>query len=124
MGNVQARRRIKASDFDYLAKNTNFLTLEVGGMAQPPWLKAAHKHTPVDKERKIQAKAVQKFSSCRWQKASSPRSPRRIQGDKWRRMTSLRFSTLPSLQGRCVSHVIENENFCNKFQIHGKLNMS
>ena len=50
MGNAQARRRIKASDFDYLAKNTNFLTLEVGGMAQPPWLKAAHKHTPVDKE--------------------------------------------------------------------------
>ena len=31
MGNAQARRRIKASDFDYLAKNTNFLTLEVGG---------------------------------------------------------------------------------------------
>ena len=29
MGNAQARRRIKASDFDYLAKNTNFLTLEV-----------------------------------------------------------------------------------------------
>jgi len=30
MGNAQARKRIKASDFDYLAKNTNFLTLEVG----------------------------------------------------------------------------------------------
>ena len=29
MGNAQARKRIKASDFDYLAKNTNFLTLEV-----------------------------------------------------------------------------------------------
>lgn len=56
MGNAQARRRIKASDFDYLAKNTNFLTLEVGGMAQPPWLKAAHKHTPVDKEEKFKPK--------------------------------------------------------------------
>ena len=32
MGNAQARKRIKASDFDYLAKNTNFLTLEVGKM--------------------------------------------------------------------------------------------
>ena len=32
MGNAQARRRIKASDFDYLAKNTNFFTLEVGKM--------------------------------------------------------------------------------------------
>ena len=34
MGNAQARRRIKASDFDYLAKNTNFLTLEVGEMTE------------------------------------------------------------------------------------------
>ena len=30
MGNAQARRRIKPSDFEYLAKNTAFLTLEVG----------------------------------------------------------------------------------------------
>ena len=34
MGNAQARKRIKASDFDYLAKNTNFLTLEVGEMTE------------------------------------------------------------------------------------------
>ena len=61
MGNAQARRRIKASDFDYLAKNTNFLTLEVGGMAQPPWLKAAHKHTPVDKEEKFKPKQCKSF---------------------------------------------------------------
>merc|ERR1711935_441265 len=29
MGNIQARKRIKALDFDYLAKNTAFFTLEI-----------------------------------------------------------------------------------------------
>jgi hypothetical protein len=29
MGNSQARRRIRPADFEYLAKNTAFLTLEV-----------------------------------------------------------------------------------------------
>ena len=29
MGNAQARKRIKARDFEYLAKNTRFATIEV-----------------------------------------------------------------------------------------------
>ena len=30
MGNAQARQRVKARDFDYLAKYTGFVTCEVG----------------------------------------------------------------------------------------------
>ena len=97
---------------------TSSLWRWVGWLSLHGWKQPTN--IPLLIKRKNSSQSSAKLSSCRWQKATSPRSPRRIQGDKWRRMTSLRFSTLPSLQGRCVSHVIE-KNFCIKFKVHGQL---
>ena len=72
MGNAQARKRIKASDFDYLAKNTNFLTLEVSWI-----IESNHSEdSPVTKDRIFDSL----FSTdCRWQRVTFQRSARGVQ---------------------------------------------
>ena len=72
MGNAQARKRIKASDFDYLAKNTNFLTLEVS------WIIESNdsEDFPVTKDQIFDSL----FSTdCRWQRVTFQRSARGVQ---------------------------------------------
>ena len=72
MGNAQARKRIKASDFDYLAKNTNFLTLEVRRLLESN----GSEDFPVIKDRIYYSL----FSTdCRWQRVTSQRSARGVQ---------------------------------------------
>ena len=71
MGNAQARKRIKASDFDYLAKNTNFLTLEV---SRP--IERDSEYFPVIKDQIFDSLFL---ADCRWQRVTFQRSARGVQ---------------------------------------------
>ena len=112
MGNAQARKRIKASDFDYLAKNTNFLTLEVRRLLESNGSEVF----PVIKDRIYYSL----FSTdCRWQRVTLQRSARGVREVWWIRPTSWRSSILLFLQG---SYIISDGYFTELLRPEDRVN--